>query len=217
MKPCVHVCVPEEMFPLHKRKKEIQFWCCQVPHQVSLEPDRLWVSSCGRPTVPRLLTMPRKCFICFLCSGAPTTKSQHCGRIRHEFGSQSLNSCRSWRTKSKYSSLTLVISYVRVLHIVFHLTLWPKKESLLQINELSNIWMIFSFWMLGDDVEYVDINRWFTLTGLWDFALLPEALHTEHGFLGRAEHGERFVVELTLKDSVFISNLPIIHWILYIF
>ena len=44
-----------------------------------------------------------------------------------------------------------------------------------------------------------------------DFALLPEALHTEHGFLGRAEHGERFVVELTLKDSAFISNLPIIH------
>ena len=41
--------------------------------------------------------------------------------------------------------------------------------------------------------------------------LLPEALHTEHGFLGRAEHGERFVVELTLKDSAFISNLPIIH------
>ena len=110
-------------------------------------------------------------FLCFLCSGAPTTKSQHCGRIRHEFGSHSLNSCRSWRTKSKYSSLTLVISYVRVLHIVFHLTLWPKKESLLQINELSNIWMIISFWMLGDDVEYVDINRWFTLTRLWDFYL----------------------------------------------
>ena len=41
--------------------------------------------------------------------------------------------------------------------------------------------------------------------------LLPEALHTEHGFLGRAEHGERFVVELTLKDSAFISNRPIVH------
>ena len=42
--------------------------------------------------------------------------------------------------------------------------------------------------------------------------LLPEALHTEHGFLGRAEHGERFVVELTLKDSVFFlqsSNHPL--------
>ena len=37
----------------------------------------------------------------------------------------------------------------------------PEKESLLQINELSNIWMmIFSLWvlmlMLGDDVECVD-------------------------------------------------------------
>ena len=85
------------------------------------------------------------------------------------------------------------------------------------MNELSNMWMmIFSLLMLmlmlGDDVECVDKKMIYFYTFInRDFALLPEALHTEHGFLRRAEHGERFVVELTLKDSAFISNLPIIH------
>ena len=107
------------------------------------------------------------------------------------------------------------MSEICTLCLIWHYG--PEKESLLQINELSNIWMmIFSLWvlmlMLGDDVECVDKKMIYFYTFInRDFALLPEALHTEHGFLRRAEHGERFVVKLTLKDSAFISNLPIIH------